>query len=136
PGPVCCRSAVARSPLGLTTTASRLRKFRKFPFASRASTLICPSPLSTVTSVLKSAVSTLRKLHWAACDQNWRYLIQVNQFCPHLARASEVNATARPRPYCQWARIGSPFSETSGVSARALGVVATYPSSRGNSAAL
>ena len=39
--------------------------------------------------------------------------------------ASEVNATARPSPYCQCASSGSPLSETSGVSARGLAVDAT-----------
>src|SRR2546430_2992918 len=40
---------VSRSPLGLTTTDCKLRKFRYSPFGSSASTLIWASPLSTET---------------------------------------------------------------------------------------
>ena len=71
--------------------------------------------------MLKSAASTRRKLHCATCSQNCRYFSQPSQLAAHLARASEVKATARPRPYCQWASSGSPFCVTSGTSARALG---------------
>src|ERR1043165_6405433 len=49
------------------------------------------------------------------CSQNALNLPHDGQLVAHFVEASDVNATDLPRPYCQWARIGSfslPRSET------------------------
>ena len=83
------------------------RPLRNVPAWVCASTvmLVCPPLWPTRTSTFDCAPVLI--VERTVCAQKRTKLSQFTQFFAQRPVASEVQATARPSPYCQEARMGS-----------------------------
>jgi hypothetical protein len=84
--------------LGETTPTCESRKLMNSPLGSTASTTISPvfSRRSTTATVsLREPLRSVQRISW---DQNRLKSFHRSHSTPHLALASDVNATERPSP--------------------------------------
>jgi len=72
-----------------------------------ASTVMTPSPLSICTMESRSPSSIDLSIQRTLCCQNVSKADQASHSAPHRFLPSEVNASERPRPNCQDAKMGS-----------------------------
>src|SRR5207302_7931552 len=127
PGP-CCGSTTSRAvPSGDTTVACVSWRSAKCPSSVRdwtESWTRCPSGPIWADGWNVDGIGAGSDQR-TACDQNCAAADHSIQLFAQPRCASDVQATTRPRPYCQWARSGCPRSVSSAVTARSLRVVAT-----------
>src|SRR5258708_23627959 len=92
---------------GSTIDAFKVRLLRKAPLSSRASTTSTDCPLRDSTCASRRLLTPsviVERITWL---QNRPKSDQFVQFFPQRVVASDVQATARPSPYCQDASNGS-----------------------------
>src|ERR1043165_8585587 len=90
--------------------------------------VVVPAVLKSVVRPGEASRGKIQPTIWATKVGNWGHLTQSVAQRPFT---SEVQATERPRPYCHWARMGSPCGEVIIRSALGLRVDPLYPSNLG-----